>query len=179
MICFKCLNDDIRVMPHSNRLFASATAVHLVYPLTGNDLSRWECDAGDFSCVTCASSFRLHGGLVGAGSVPLWVPHGSASLQRRDSSAGLPEYSQQRLVSFHLFGQKQVRGGGVYVCDAVYRYCITHHKHRCMLILVSPHCQIQNRHSLARGWRRPVSECKKWNWDPLNDGCQEASWTKK
>lgn len=127
LICFKCQNDDIGVMPQSNRVPASATAVHSVHPLTGNAFKCWEHDATAFSYVTCALSFRLHGRLVGAGGVSLWVPHWSPSIQRRDSSAGLPEYSQQRLVFFHLFRQKQLRGGCKPQPD---KYCITCRKHR-------------------------------------------------
>lgn len=110
LICFKCLN-EISATSQSNRVPASATAVHLVHLLTGNGLKCWVHDATAFSCMTCALSFRLHGRLVGAGGVSFRVPHWSPSIQRRDSSAGLPEYSQQRLVYFHLLRQKQLKGG--------------------------------------------------------------------
>lgn len=64
-------NDKISVMPQSNRVPASATAVHSVHPLTEKKLVCWDDDGAAFSCMTCASSFRLHGGLVGVGSVSL------------------------------------------------------------------------------------------------------------
>lgn len=44
LICFECLNDEISRMLQSNRVPASATAVHLVHPLTGNHLECWEPD---------------------------------------------------------------------------------------------------------------------------------------
>lgn len=79
--------------PQFNSVPASATAAHLVHILTGltGDSVAF---ARQVTVVFLTS--RLHGGLVGARCVSVRVPHGCATFQRRDASAGLPEYSQRR-----------------------------------------------------------------------------------
>lgn len=90
---------------HPNSVPASATAVQLVDTLTGLTGKRVVFEAS--SCMICdfsSSPSRLHGGLVGVRRVSFRVPHRCATIQRRDASAGLPEYPQQRCVWFSFNG---------------------------------------------------------------------------
>ena len=62
---------------------------------------------------------RLHGGLVGARRVSFRVPHRCSTFQRRDTPAGLPEYSQQRWV--RIKPQDALK----YIVDRYYKYIFT------------------------------------------------------